>query len=297
MNVRLLFFSLVLAIKCTSVSATTPGKVSVLDDRGHRVELPLPAKRIISLAPHVTENLFAVGAGGRIVGVVEYSDFPEAAKKITRIGGYRHVNLEQVIALKPDLIIAWAGGGNDEAVAQLTALGYPIYYSSPNTLDHVADELIRLGQLVGNQETANNAADYFRERFEQLKKQYAHRQPVRVFYQVWSDPLQTLNGTTLISSVIELCGGLNVFHDAPMVAPQVTIESVVSAEPQVILGGKKAHEPPPWMTMWRSWTSIPAVSKHHIYGVNPDWLHRHTSRILLGADEVCQFIHQARSEA
>jgi len=172
--------------------------VSVTDDTGREVRLAQPAQRIVSLAPHITELLFSAGAGGRIVGVVEYSDYPPAAKKLPRVGAYNAVDMERILALRPDLVIAWASGNPPALIEQLRSLGLTVFLSEPRSLEDVASNLERFGQLAGTQTTAQAAADEFRRRLQALRVRYSDRKPVSVFYQIWHRPLMTVNGEHLI---------------------------------------------------------------------------------------------------
>ena len=181
------------------------------DDSGQEVRLKAPAKRIITLAPHATEILYAAGAGERLVGTVEFSDYPPAAKKVPRVGSYERLDLEAIAALKPDLVIAWETGNPAGQVEKLKALGLTVYASQPNRMEDVAAQLERFGQLAGTEATASAAAGQFRQRLENLRRGNAKKPPVRVFYQIWTAPLMTVGGPQIISDAIRLCGGENVF--------------------------------------------------------------------------------------
>ena len=195
--------------------------MAVRDDYGIAVRLPSPAARIVSLAPHLTELVYAAGAGARMVGAVEYSDFPPAARELPRVGSDAHISLEAVLALKPDLIVAWPNAGSVRSINRLGELGLPVFRSEPRELEDIATTLERLGVLAGTAAEAGRAARVFRARRLQLEKRYAARPKVRVFYQVWDRPLLTVNGDHVISKVIALCGGENVFAALPLIAPEV----------------------------------------------------------------------------
>jgi hypothetical protein len=167
--------------------------VSVTDDRGHTVSLPRPAQRVVSLTPHGTELVFAVGGGSRLVGVVEFSDYPEAAQRIRRVGDNKAVDLEAVAALKPDLIVVWRHGNARRQLEKLGNLGIPVYESDPRRLDDIPGALERLGRLLGTDTEAAQAAARYRQELQTLRERYAGRPPVTTFYQVWRQPLKTLN--------------------------------------------------------------------------------------------------------
>lgn len=269
--------------------------VSVVDDTGATVRLAQPARRIVSLAPHVTETLFAAGAAERIIGTVEYSDYPEAAKKLPRVGGYSRIDLEAVAALKPDLIIAWQSGNAAAHVDKLRALGFPLYVSQPNRIEDVASELERLGVLAGTSAVGNGAARQFRERLAGLQKKYAGRPAVRTFYQIWKQPLMTIGRRQIITDVVRLCGGENVFANLETMAPTVTVEAVIAANPEAIIASGMGDSRPEWLDDWKRWTSITAVARDNLFFVQPELIQRHTPRLLDGAERLCQHLETARS--
>ncbi len=269
--------------------------VSVTDDVGHELRLAGPAQRIVSLAPHVTELLFSAGAGGRIVGVVDYSDYPPAARALPRVGSYNAVDMERILALRPDLVIAWASGNPPALIEQLRSLGLTVFLSEPRSLEEVASNLERLGRLAGTQLTAQPAADGFRKRLADLRARYAGRKPVSVFYQVWYRPLITVNGEQLISKVIRLCGGRNVFADLPALAPKLDIEAVLAADPQAIIAGVSEAGDSVWRQDWLRWTQLRAVKNHHLISIPADFLQRHTLRTLDGAEQLCEALDEVRA--
>jgi len=271
--------------------------VRVTDDAGLEVELEAPARRIVSLAPHITELLFAAGAGARLVGVSEFSDYPEAARGIARIGGGGGLDLEAITALRPDLVVAWQSGNPEAAVRQLRALGMPVFISEPRRLDDVPDTLLRLGQLAGTEAAAGVQAAAFTQRHAELAGRYAGQANVRVFYQVWDRPLMTVNGEHLISDVIRLCGGSNVFSGLPALAPQVDIEAVLAADPDVIIVGSDDAGQPAGLQAWREWPVMQAVAREQLYTVQRELLVRHSPRILDGAVQLCGILEQVRSGA
>lgn len=265
--------------------------VSVTDDAGQIVSLPQPAQRIVSLAPHLTEILFAVGAGSRVVGAVSYSDYPEAAKKLPRIGGYQQIDLEAVIGLKPDLIVAWQSGNNAGQVAQLKQFGFPVYISEPRRIADVASSMERIGVLTG---VGDQAARDFRSRYARLQAQYAGRSPVRTFYEVWNRPLMTVSNAHLIGDVMKLCGAENIFAALPTLTPTIGEEAVLMADPEVIVASGMDKARPEWLDEWRRWPKMKAVKAGHLYFVPPDILHRHSPRILDGAEQFCALVEKAR---
>ena len=270
--------------------------VRVLDDAGHAVVLDVPARRIVSLAPYLTELLYAAGAGDAIVGTSEFSDYPAAARDIPRIGGGAGLDVEAIIALQPDLVIAWQSGNPDGQLERLQALGMTLFLSEPRQLLDVPGTLVRLGKLAGSEPVAQAAARAFNARYRKLQQRYSGRPTVAVFYQVWRQPLMTVNGEHLISDVIRLCGGRNVFSDLPVLAPQIDIEAVLAANPAVIIAGTGGTSETAELQDWKRWPMLTAVARGHLYGVQRELLVRHSPRILDGAEQVCEILDKVRSE-
>lgn len=270
-------------------------EIVVRDDLGATVRLAQPARRIVTLAPHLAETLFAAGAGGQLAGAVEFSDYPEAAKKVARVGGYSRLDLEAVIALKPDLIIAWHSGNAPAHIEKLRSLGFTVYVSQPDRIEDIARELERFGQLAGTAKVAGAAAATLRARTAALQKRYSARAPVRTFYQVWKQPLTTVGGTQIISSVIRLCGGENVFGRMDGLAPNVTVEAVLAADPEAIVASGMDARRPEWLDDWKRWTGMTAVARDNLFFIPPELIQRHTPRLLDGAERLCQELEVARS--
>jgi iron complex transport system substrate-binding protein len=279
----------------TQIQVHQSGPAEVIDDSGARLQLPQPARRIVSLAPHLTELLFSLELGERLVGVVEYSDYPPQARELPRVGGYQAADLERIIALQPDLVVAWQTGNHPGQLARLKAMGIPVFINEPRVLDDIGLTLQRLGVLTGRQETAQRLVNEFTAGLERLRQSRQHARPVRVFYQIWDRPLMTINGQHLISDVIRLCGGSNVFADLPALAPVVGIEAVLAAAPEVIVIGGLDTLHQNWLADWRRWPGLPAVARNQLYTVNPDHLQRHSLRILQGAERLCEVLDRASS--
>lgn len=271
--------------------------VAVHDDSGREVVLAHPAARIVSLAPHVTELLYEAGAGDDLVATTAYSDYPAAAARLPRVGGLAGIDIEAVVAQKPDLVIAWSSGTSRVQLEQLERLGIPVFRSEPQTLEDVASTLERFGVLTGHVGQAAAAARRFRTQTDALRATYAQRAPVRVFFQVWNDPLMTIGGTQLISQVIELCGGRNVFAGLKTLAPVVDVEAVIRADPQIIVTTATSNDHRADLAAWQRWTGVAAVRDARYLFLDPATITRQTSRILIGAERMCRAIDAARSPA
>ena len=277
------------------LAAPAFAEVRVADDLGQTIALAQPARRIVSLAPHVTEMLFAAGAGDYLVGTVAYSDYPEAAKRIPRVGGYTNPDLEAVVGLRPDLIVAWKSGNRESQLDKLQGLGFTVYVTEPRHIEDVPSNIERLGVLAGPVTPAREAAAAFRARHDALRRRYGGRPPVNVFYQIWNQPLMTVNGEHLISDVLRLCGGRNVFTSLPVLAPKVDIEAVLAADPEIIVASGMGEARPEWLDDWRRWQRLTAVRNDNLFFVPPELLQRHTPRILDGAERLCAAFDQARA--
>ena len=270
--------------------------VEVNDDHGHTVNLPQPARKIVALSPHLAELVFDAGAGHNLVGTVEYADFPEQAGSITRLGSYNALDIERLYSMKPDLVLAWYSGNGERVINKIRQLGIPVYISEPRQLSDVSHTLRSIGLLAHTEKVAESSAQQFDRRLNDLRQHYVRSKPLSVFYQVWEQPLITINGEQLINEVIKLCGGVNVFADVPVLAPVVSAEEVMVKNPRVIIGGAREDEKQHWIYQWQQWSSIDAVKNDHYYFINPDLLNRQTARILNGANQVCEILDKVRQQ-
>lgn len=265
--------------------------VEAVDDLGQTVRLDEPASRIISFAPHVTELLFAVGAGEKIVGVVKHSDYPEQAKRIPEIGTNLAADLERIVSMRPDLIVAWLHAASMKQLDRLRSTGIPVYFSNPRTLEAIARDGERMGTLAGTGAEAARWAEQFRQRHQRLLSRYAHRGTIRVFYQVWPRPLYTLNREHFVSDLLATCGATNVFGSLPVIAPVVNTEAVLQANPQAIIGALPEAE---LRSQWDGWKEIDAVRLKNLFSVDADLVHRAGPRAMDGAETLCEMIDEAR---
>jgi len=270
-------------------------EVSAVDDQGNLVVLPGPAQRIISLAPNLTEVLFYVGAGEQIVGADEYSNYPEQAKDIIRVNNHAAANYELILSLEPDLIVAWESGNGEQIIGRIRELGLPLFVLETRKMDAIPNLFSRLGRLTGHNEIAAQKALEFTQRLEGLRETYSDQPTVRTFYQIWNDPFITLNGEHLVSDVIELCGGINIFGESIPLVPYVNIEAIMAADPQVIIASGSTKNNEQWRDSWKDWQGISAVTSGDIYLIPPDLMQRHSNRILDGAEYMCDFLQRART--
>ncbi len=289
-----LFIATLLLWLVLAVSTGYAAPISVIDDRQNTVTLPQPAQRIISLAPSSTELIYSAGAGDKLVAAVSFSNYPEAAKKLPLVGSYNQFDLERVLAYQPDLVISWYSGNQPEAIEQLEKLGIAVYRTETRYLEQLPETLIKIGQLAGTETVAQQEADRFKQTLQHLKQAYSTQAKVRVFYQVWNQPLITINQENLISQVIEVCGGQNVFAELESIAPKIDVEAVLKANPDAIVASGMDEQRPEWLNDWKAWPSLKAVQDQQLHFIPPDHIQRQTVRVLLGAERLCQQLDQTR---
>jgi len=276
-----------------------------IDDAGRRIELSAPAQRVITLAPNLTELVYAVEGGSTMVGTVNTSDHPEAAKAVVRIGDHQRLDVERILALKPDLVLVWLHGNAGRELAQLEAAGLRLFYLDPRRLDEIAQALERVGALLGREAQGRRQAAQLRDAIAELRASHAKAAPVTVFHQVWSRPLMTLNDEHVVSEVIALCGGRNVFGGLPQLVPQLSVESVVAANPEVMFTAREsATEGPGWrrdprlaaFATWAAFPKLTAVRRGWMYSLPGDAISRQGPRIVEGVRAVCTVLDEVRRE-
>lgn len=267
--------------------------LSVVDDTGVVVSLEHPAQRIISLAPSMTELLFSLGAGDRILGVMDYSDYPAQALQIPIVGRFDMLDMEQIIALQPDLVVAWLTGNPRNAIQRLKDLGIAVYIAEPDSMLSISGHLLRLGELAGQSAQAEVLSQQLLTQLESIGDNGDANTPVRVFYQVWHSPIISVGGTELINDMITRCGGSNIFAELP-VGPRVNLEDVLLRDPEVIIASGSDRESPAWLNNWLRWPEMSAVRDQHLYAIEPDLVQRHSLRALQGLQQMCEYIDRAR---
>jgi len=275
------------------LAAPCGATIAVTDDGGRSVELARPAQRIVSLAPGITELLFLLGAGDRIVAASEYSDFPSAARQLPRVSRAQGIDLERIAALQPDLIVVWGSGYAPALLHGVQALGVPTYEYEPRTLESIATSIERLGALTASAGAPAISAE-FRGRLAALRQRYGQRAPVRVFYQVWGNPIMTLSGRHLVSEVMRICGAHNVFDALTPLVATVDIESIIAARPEVIIAAESGAIDRGALDSWRRYPQVPAVAHDRLITLDADKLDRASVRILEAASTLCEQVERAR---
>ncbi|MDX1729054.1 MAG: cobalamin-binding protein [Pseudoalteromonas tetraodonis] len=250
--------------------------------------------RIVALAPHIVENLYAIGAGDLIVGTLDYADYPQEATKIERIGGYNGISIEKLLMLKPDMVIAWKSGNQAEDLAKIKRLGIELYLSDPRFIEGVASEILKLGQITGHIEQSKQVAETFTAKLNAIKVTQKDKTTLTGFYQLWPEPMMTVSKNTWINQLIETCQVTNVFANSDTDYPQISIENVIVTKPQVIIiPDEKSKRVIPTVN-WQQWPEIPAVKYEQFISVNADLLHRFTPRMLDGLAQMCDKVDISR---
>jgi iron complex transport system substrate-binding protein len=282
-----------LAFAAVAIFASSPVARELADDRGDSVSLRERPGRIVALSPHLAEIAYAAGAGEQLVAVVRFSDYPPAATRLPRVGDAARIDLERVLALKPDLVLAWRSGNPPGDLQRLERQGLRVFVTEARRLTDIA-RLVRLvGALAGTQDVAEASASRFEAELAALRAMYGGRAPVRVFYEIWHRPLLTVNGSHAISDVIALCGGINVFSDVPVLTPSVSLEAVVQARPELVLGGSSAMEEGDFAAEWRR-ARAAALRALPVRYVPPDLIQRQSPRLGEGARRICELIDEIR---
>ncbi len=271
------------------------GDLCAADDSDHKVCLSAPAERVVSLSPGATELLFSAGAGEKLVAVSAWSDYPPEAAELPQVGNSNRLDLEAIVAQEPDLVVAWGDGNSASQLAKIEALGVPVFWLKPRTFEDIASAVKRLAVLSGNEKAGANRAADFLAGIEQLRDRYQKARPVRVFYQVWHEPLMTINDKELIGRAISLCGGSNVFGHLPRLVPRISEEAVLETNPDAILSGGEDSDDRRWLEQWRQYPELAAVSKDNLYLIPPSLIQRPTLRMLEGTRQLCQTLEQDRA--
>lgn len=273
--------------------AAPAGGLNVTDDKGRVLHLAAPARRIVALAPHVTELLFEVGAGADVVAVSDASDFPTGALALPHVGGDAGLDLERIVSLRPDLVVAWSSGNSQGQIEALRSAGLAVFESDPHDIEQIASSLERLGTLTGHQQLADQRAIALRRAMAALAAEERGKSSITVFYEVWDKPLYTLGAPHLISQLMQVCGARNLFSDINALAPEVSPEAVVARKPDLIV--TEPNQVEQRRANWVARGLVDAKQPDHVVGINPDWLIRATSRIVLGTRALCSAVDQRRA--
>jgi iron complex transport system substrate-binding protein len=284
-----------LAAACAAPGWAATQAVTAVDDSGHTLSLAGPAQRVIALGPHLTEQVYAVGAGAQLVGVSRFSNYPPEALKLPVVGDAAAVNHEAIALLKPDLVLVWRTGFPERARAPLKTLGIPVFDSEIRSVADIARSLRTLGRLLGHTDEGDTQARRVEAEWSRLQADYATRSPVRVFYQVWHQPLMTFNREHLIHQAITACGGVNIFAELPTLTPTVSWEAAVQRNPQVIAMAGAASDHPE-KGQWPRFPAVDAVRHQRFALIDGDLIGRMGPRFVQGARRLCEAIDAARAD-
>ena len=266
--------------------------ITIVDDTGRKVELVAPAKRIVTLAPFLTELVYSAGSGSKLVGVSAYSDYPREAKALPQVGSAMGPELEALAALRPDLVLAWEDSIRREDVERISGLGITIFVARAKRLDDVPRLLQAVATLSGGD--ATRAAATYRERLTAARAAHAGKARVRTFIEVWHRPLTTIGAAHWMNEALELCGGMNVFGDLAAVAPLVSWEELYRRDPRLILGAGSNDGEASFRANWSERASLPAVAAGRLAFVDADTLQRPSVRLADGVTAVCAALEKAR---
>jgi len=269
--------------------------ITLLQPNGETLTLPAPAKRIITLAPNLAELVFAAGAGERLKAVVEYSNFPPEVAQIPRVGDAFRIDLEGIIELQPDLVIAWKSGNPQTALQKIQQLDIKVWQIEITRPEEIADTIASLSRAAGTETRGVARARQMRNRLAALQQQNAGKVPVDYFYQVAARPLYTINGQHIISRSLAVCGGHNVFHDLPILAPQISRESVIMANPQVMIAPENSGDPPALLA-WQDWPQLQAVRSGSLLYLPADEISQATPRLMNSIELACKLLDEVRSK-
>jgi iron complex transport system substrate-binding protein len=283
------------ALLWAAVTATTvQAEVRVTDDAGHAVVLAAPAQRVVSLGPHLTELAYAAGGGAAMVGAIRFSDFPEAAKSLPIVGDAHAIDFERIVQLKPDLVLVWGSGLNERHKARLRSLGLAVYESEIRTAQGIPDTLRRLGALLGRADAADASARRFEQQWQALAERHRGKAPVRVFWQLWHQPLMTINREHLISEAMRACSGVNVFAALPLLTPSVSWEAAVAADPQLIASSGRKEDAVRDFAAWQRFAAVSAVKAQRFVSIDGNLIGRMGPRFIEGTAGLCEAIERAR---
>jgi iron complex transport system substrate-binding protein len=290
MSRKIVLGCVLVAAVATAAAARGAAALEIADDRGVTVSLAAPARRIVVLAPHLAEIAFSVGAGDRLVGTSSFSDFPDAARRLPIVFDWGRVDFERVLALEPDVVLAWRSGNPSLQLERLERLGLKVVVTEVRRFADVAALMRLVGRIAGTGARAEGEARRFEAGVEALRSRYAARRPVAVFLEIWHTPMITINGAHVFSEAIELCGGRNVFARAPALTPLVSREQLLGSRPEAVVTGSSAGR-----DAWKDLASLPAVRANRVYAVDADHMHRLGPRLLDGARDLCLELERARS--
>lgn len=246
-------------------------------------------ERVVSLAPALDEIMLELGAGEQLVGVLGRQDRPAALAALPSVGEYGQLEIETLISLRPELVLLWPDSISASQRQQLRQLGIPLYEADPHTLDDLATQVDEIARRVGRAERGQQLAAQVRETLARLRQEYQREPPLRVFYQVWDQPLYTLGGRQIVSDALRVCGAENLFAELALAAPQVNLEAVLVRDPEVILASE-----PQLLAAWQAWPQLHAVQRAQVWAIPDRGLERPSLQMLKATEQLCKLLRTAR---
>jgi iron complex transport system substrate-binding protein len=286
-------FSIILSLSLALLSNVSSADIRLKQANGDILELPGSAERIITLAPNLAELVFAAGAGDKLQAVVEYSNFPAPVKQLPRVGDAFRIDLERIVEFQPDLIIAWASGNPQTALQKLEQLGMPVWQIEITRPDEIAETLESISRAAGNETHGVLAARALRIKLNQLRADNADKRPLQIFFQIAARPLYTINGEHIISRSLEICGAKNIFANLSSLAPQVSRESVILEDPEVMIATRIEGQPPS-LDHWQDWPHLQAVENKAMLYLPADEISQATPRLLDSIELACKLLDEVR---
>lgn len=282
---------LVLAVLLAAPAVHAEAPVTAVDDLGTHLRLPAPPRRIVSLAPGATEMLFAAGAGGLVIGTAQFSDIPEAARRIQRIGDAHAVDVERIVALRPDVVVAWPGGNPAPHIERLERLGVPVYRHRITRLADLPAALRRLGALAGTRVQAESAARTLERRLHEIEERYSGSRPATALLQVWGRPVYTVGGRQPMSDALRLCGVRNAFADLEELSPVLSVEAVIARDPEIIIAASPPGLASEWLADWHRYAMLRAVRTGRLVAFEDQRLGRLGPSVLDATAALCRALN------
>ncbi|MGE0580808.1 MAG: helical backbone metal receptor [Steroidobacteraceae bacterium] len=283
-----------LAAGAVQAAAPAATRAPAVDDTGQALALTHPAQRIVALAPGATALLFAAGAGDRVVATIRFADEPAAAKRVPRIGDVQAINLERLVALRPDVVVVTDAITSPLMVDRVRGLGFPVYTTRYTRLADIAPSIARLGRLAGTEAVADREAERLAARLAALRATYGGRTPLTVLYQVWSQPIYSIGGTHIVTDALAVCGARNAFASERVAAPSLGIEAVLARDPQVVVASAPREEASRWIAQWRRFPHLAATAAGHLYVFDDPRLDRMGPGAIEATAGLCRLLDAAR---
>jgi iron complex transport system substrate-binding protein len=286
--------SLLVLLVCGYLSGVAQA-ITLTDEAGRQVQVPEQVNRIVSLAPSITEIVFALGAGDRLVGVTQFSNYPPRAEQLPKVGSYVELDIERILDLRPDLVISIKDGNPKIVIDRLSELGVPSYVVNPRTLDNILITIRSIGLVIGVEDNAATLTRQMSKQIRQVKQKVATSARPKVFVQIGLEPIVSAGRGTFIDVLIRAAGGINAIGEMTGY-PHLNVEHVLAAKPDVIFITSMARQPSFQQAkqFWQQWPGLPAVEQDRIYIIDSDLCDRPSPRIVEGLEIMARKIHPER---